>query len=54
MESYATIVGSIVLAQPAHHIELPVPAEVIGLGSFVLLTVLLLITLAIGRGRPHS
>jgi hypothetical protein len=53
MESYASLAGSIVAAQSGH-LELPVPAEVIGLGSFILLTILLLITLAIGKGRPHS
>lgn len=34
--------------------ELPVPAEVIGVGAFVLLFILLMITLAFGKGREHS
>ncbi|WP_020577394.1 hypothetical protein [Actinopolymorpha alba] len=42
----------VLLAQETHH-ELPVPAPVIGFVAFVLLSVLLLITLAIGKGRPH-
>ncbi|MGW5361208.1 hypothetical protein [Actinopolymorpha pittospori] len=34
--------------------ELPVPGPVIGLIAFVILLILLAITLAIGKGRPHS
>lgn len=34
--------------------ELPIPAWSIGLLTFAILNVLLLITLAIGRGRLHS
>ncbi|GAA5025175.1 hypothetical protein GCM10023317_71740 [Actinopolymorpha pittospori] len=34
--------------------ELPVPGPVIGLLAFVILLILLAITLAIGKGRPHS
>jgi hypothetical protein len=49
MESYVLSV----LAQ-APHAELPAPAIVIGGGAFAALLVLLLITLAIGKGRPHS
>jgi hypothetical protein len=34
--------------------ELPFPPAVFGIAAFVLLTLLLVITLAIGKGRPHS
>jgi hypothetical protein len=34
--------------------ELPIPAPLFGVLAFGLLTVLLLITWSIGRGRPHS
>jgi len=34
--------------------ELPIPAPAFGALAFGLLTVLLLITWSIGRGRPHS
>ncbi|MBA3530160.1 MAG: hypothetical protein H0T91_12790 [Propionibacteriaceae bacterium] len=34
--------------------ELPFPSWVFGLVAFALLVVLLLITLAIGKGRAHS
>ncbi len=34
--------------------ELPVPPYVFGLIAFGLLIVLLLITLSMGKGRPHS
>ena len=34
--------------------ELPAPAWVFGLIAFVLLVGLLLVTLAIGKGRTHS
>jgi hypothetical protein len=51
MESFAMVISTLV-AQP--HRELPVPSYVIGIIAFVLLSVLLLVTLAIGKGRPHS
>ncbi len=51
MHSYVLVAAS--LAQ-APHAELPVPAIVIGGGAFVGLLILLLITLGIGKGRPHS
>jgi hypothetical protein len=34
--------------------ELPIPAWAFGLIAFVLLIGLLALTLAIGKGRPHS
>jgi hypothetical protein len=34
--------------------ELPIPAWAFGVIAFVLLLVLLALTLAIGKGRPHS
>ncbi len=34
--------------------ELPAPAWAFGLIAFGLLFILLMITLAIGKGRPHS
>ncbi|WP_375430567.1 hypothetical protein [uncultured Friedmanniella sp.] len=34
--------------------ELPVPPYVFGIIAFGLLVILLLITLALGKGRPHS
>jgi hypothetical protein len=34
--------------------ELPIPAPAFGALAFGLLTVLLLITWSIGKGRPHS
>ena len=34
--------------------DLPVPPVVFGLIAFGLLVLLLLITLALGKGRPHS
>lgn len=34
--------------------ELPIPAWAFGVLGFVLLLGLLLLTLSIGRGRPHS
>ena len=45
--------GLILLEAEAHN-ELPVPALVFGLIGFGLLVVMLLITMAIGKGRPHS
>jgi hypothetical protein len=52
MESFVAL-GGVVLAEGPHH-ELPVPPQVVGIGAFVSLAVLLLITLAFGKGRPHS
>ena len=34
--------------------ELPIPAWAFGVLAFALLVSLLLLTLAIGKGRPHS
>ena len=34
--------------------ELPMPAWAFGILAFVLLLILLFLTLAIGKGRPHS
>ena len=34
--------------------ELPIPAPAFGVLAFGLLTILLLITWSIGKGRPHS
>lgn len=34
--------------------ELAIPAWGIGVLAFVLLAILMLITLAVGKGRPHS
>ncbi|HEY6740115.1 MAG TPA: hypothetical protein VI076_14830 [Actinopolymorphaceae bacterium] len=31
-----------------------IPPELIGLGAFALLVFLLIVTLAIGKGRPHA
>ena len=36
------------------HRELPIPAWGFGVLAFVLLALMLLITLSIGKGRPHS
>ena len=39
----------------AEHVnELPIPAELFGVIGFLLLLAMLMITLAIGKGRPHS
>jgi hypothetical protein len=46
------IVG-IVLETAVGH-ELPIPAWGFGVIAFGLLLVLLLVTLSIGKGRPHS
>ena len=46
------IVG-IVLETAVEH-ELPIPAWGFGVIAFGLLLVLLLVTLSIGKGRPHS
>jgi hypothetical protein len=34
--------------------ELPMPAPFFGVLAFIILLLLLLMTLAIGKGRPHS
>ena len=34
--------------------ELPIPAEAFGVIGFLILVTMLLVTLAIGKGRPHS
>ena len=34
--------------------ELPIPAEAFGVIGFLLLLAMLMITLSIGKGRPHS
>jgi hypothetical protein len=34
--------------------ELPMPAPFFGVLAFIILLILLLLTLAIGKGRPHS
>jgi hypothetical protein len=34
--------------------ELPMPAPFFGVLAFILLFILLILTLAIGKGRPHS
>lgn len=34
--------------------ELPAPPEVIGLGAFGILLLLLFVTLSFGKGRPHT
>ncbi len=34
--------------------DLPMPAWAFGILAFVLLLILLFVTLAIGKGRPHS
>ena len=47
------VFGYIVL-ETAGERELPAPAWAIGLIAFLILTVLMLITLAIGKGRSHS
>jgi hypothetical protein len=41
------------LLETAAH-ELPIPAWGFGLIAFFLLAILMLITLSIGKGRPHS
>ena len=46
-------VVAIVLETVVEH-ELPIPAWGFGLMAFGLLLALLLITLSIGKGRPHS
>jgi hypothetical protein len=40
------------LLQTGH--ELPAPPWAIGVLAFVVLALMMLITLAIGKGRPHS
>ncbi len=42
----------LILLETEH--KLPMPAWVFGVVGFVLLLALLLITMAIGKGRPHS
>jgi hypothetical protein len=37
-----------------HAYELPMPAWAIGALAFVILAIMMLITLSIGKGRPHS
>ena len=34
--------------------ELPIPAWAFGLIAFAILTIMMLITYSIGKGRPHS
>ena len=46
-------IAGIVLETAVEH-ELPIPAWGFGLMAFGLLLALLLITLSIGKGRPHS
>jgi lipid-A-disaccharide synthase-like uncharacterized protein len=36
------------------HRDLPIPAWAFGVLGFLLLLVLLMLTLSIGKGRPHS
>jgi hypothetical protein len=36
------------------HRELPAPEWIYGLIAFVLLVIMLMITMSIGKGRPHS
>ena len=43
-----------VLLEAAVHRELPIPAWGFGVIAFTLLLILLILTLAIGKGRPHS
>ena len=45
--------GLTLLETEAHH-ELPIPAWGFGVIAFAILIVLLLVTLSIGKGRPHS
>lgn len=49
----AYVLAETVLAESGHT-ELPIPAIWIGVLAFVGLLALLGVTLAIGRGRPHS
>ena len=42
------------LAQEEHLRDLGAPAWVFGVVGFAILTVLLVATLAFGKGRPHS
>jgi hypothetical protein len=43
------------LAADGEHLrDLPVPPIVIGVGTFVLLMMLITVVLIYGRGRPHS
>ena len=44
--------GLTLLQQTGH--ELPVPTWAIGVLAFILLGLMMLITLSIGKGRPHS
>ncbi len=44
----------LMLLQTEVHRELPIPAWAFGVLAFGILTVLLLITWSIGKGRPHS
>lgn len=44
----------LVTAVEEGHNDIGVPAVVWGLGAFGLLVLLLLITLMLGKGRPHS
>ena len=47
--------GPILLEAEAEALnELPIPAWGFGVVAFLLLTAMLLLTLAIGKGRPHS
>jgi len=47
------VLAETVLAESGHT-ELPIPPIWIGVVAFVALLALLGVTLAIGRGRPHS
>ena len=46
--------GLILLETEGGAHELPIPPLVIGIIAFGLLVTLLMITLSIGKGRPHS
>ena len=50
----SAVEGAVLAAAAEGHRQLPVPPWAIGLGAFVLLLVLLMITLLFGKGRPHS
>jgi hypothetical protein len=53
MSSFVTTLAATVVAEAPHR-ELPAPSLVYGISVFAALLALLLITLAFGKGRPHS
>ncbi len=53
LSALATLPGLPAAVEESHN-DIGVPAPVWGVGAFGLLVLLLLITLMLGKGRPHS